>query len=306
LAKPHEESAPAAVPGAPAEERLPFRAPAWARSRAASPTPTPPPAAEGVLGTLWNAWSAPDPQAIVRDAVASAVASLAAGHGEEPAWYVLLRGLEMLDAHGPVDVGAAQHPSLLAAAEAQHRTFHASPRLATVRAREDRGVAAARAALKVNPAYAPAQVALGRALLREGKAAAARAVLEAVAEPERVQGGAVALARALVETGDPEKGLLAAARETNAPGPYGVEPSICDPAIGREVDEVQGLARLCVGAVEAGARALLLATVRGSGRARRALAQHAGRKDVRSALDRLSHDMALPPHVRALAAILAR
>lgn len=199
--------------------------------------------AEATLGALWNAWSAADPRAAVRGAVLSASASLAAGRDDESAWYVLLRGLEMLGEQGPVTVGAAHHRSLLEAAEAQRCAFHGSPRLATVCARADGGVEAARAALQVNPAYAPAQVALGRALLRQGKAAAARAVLEAVDVPERVQGGAAALARARVETGDAERALLAAARETNAPGPYGVEPSIPDPAVNREVDEVLAIAR---------------------------------------------------------------
>jgi hypothetical protein len=263
--------------------------------------------AEGALGALRNAWSAPDPRQSVREVVLSAAASVAAGNGEEPAWYALLRALEMLGARGPLEVGAAHHLSLLAAAEAQQRAFPFSPRIATVCARLDGGVERARLALSVNPAYTPAQVALGRALLREGRPAVSRAVLEAVEEPERVQGGAVALARARVETGDPAKALLAAARETNAPGPYGVEPSIPDPWVGREVEEVQGLARISLGSAEAGARALLRAAIAGSGRARRALAEHAAtRREVRVALVRLSRDASLPPHACALAAILAR
>lgn len=281
------------------------RAPAWERLTSVAAPPRSAAGAE-VLGALWSAWSAPDPRAAVRDAVGSAAASLAAGRGSEPASYTLLRGLEMLGERGPVAVGAARHASLLDAAAAQQDAFRASPRLATLRAREDGSVAAAQAALRVNPAYAPAQVALGRALLREGRAAAARAVLEEVEAPERVQGAAIALARARAETGDFEKALLAAARETNAPGPYGIEPSIPDLAIRGEVEEVRGLARLSLGAVDAGARALLHATVNGSGRARRALALHAQRKEVRGALARLARDATLPRQARALAAILAR
>lgn len=295
------ELRPDASARAPAEERHPSRAAAWARAAPARPA-----GADAMLGALWSAWSSADPRAAVREAVGASTAALAGGRDDEPAWYALLRGLEMLGDHGPVAVGPARHASLLDAAEAQHRAFRASPRLATLRARADGGVAAARAALAVNPAYAPAQVALGRALLREGRAAAARAVLEAVDAPERIQGAGVALARARVETGDPEKALLAAARETNAPGPYGLEPSIPDPAIRREVEEVRGLARLALGAVDAGARALLQATVGGSARARRALAAQAQRKDVRRALAHIAGDASLPRYARALAAILAR
>lgn len=302
MQRPHErgpELGPEASARAPADESL-------SPPATATPAPTRRPGTEGVLGALWSAWSAADPRAAVRDAAGSAAAALAAGREDEPAWYALLRGLEMLGEHGPVAIGPVRHASLLDVAVAQHRVFGASPRLATLRARADGGVAAAHAALGVNPAYAPAQVALGRALLREGRAAAARAVLEEVYAPERIQGGGVALARARVETGDPEKALLAAARETNAPGPYGLEPSISDPAIRREIEEVRGLARLALGAVDAGARALLQATVGGSGCARRALGLHAQRKEVRRALARLARDGSLPKQARALAAILGR
>jgi len=288
----------------PSGERGPeLRHDASARAPAASPRSA---AGAELLGVLWSAWSAADPRAAVREAVGAAAAALADGRGDEPASYTLLRGLEMLGERGPVAVGGARHASFLDAAAAQQDAFRASPRLATLRARADGGVAAARAALEVNPAYAPAQVALGRALLREGRAAAARAVLEDVEAPERVQGAALALARARAETGDFEKALLAAARETNAPGPYGIEPSIPDPAIRGEVEEVRGLARLSLGAVDAGARALLQATVEGSGRARRALALHAQRKDVQRALARLARDASLSRQARALAGILGR
>jgi hypothetical protein len=298
------------VPTPSSERGSELRHDASARAAACerrAPAPAPRSAAgTELLGGLWSAWSAPDPRAAVREVVGSAAAALAAGRGDEPATYTLLRGLEMLGERGPVAVGPAQHASLRDAATAQQDAFRASPRLATLRARTDGGVAAAQAALEVNPAYAPAQVALGRALLREGRATAARAVLEDVDAPERVQGAAVALARARAETGDFEKALLAAARETNAPGPYGVEPSILDPAIRGEVEEVRGLARLSLGALDAGARALLQATVNGSGRARRALALHAQRRDVKRALAGLARDASLSRQVRALAGILAR
>jgi hypothetical protein len=237
--------------------------------------------------------------------VAAAAEVIRAGSGEEDAWYALVRGREMLGELGPLWVGVLQCDSLGEAVELLCGRFDRSPRLAVVRARLDGGLPLARAALAVNPGYAPAQVALGRALLRDGRPKAARALLEEVREPERVQGGAVALARARLESGDPGKALIAAARETNAPGLVGLEPSIHDPLVVREIEEVRGLARLALGAIDAGARSLLRAASAGSEGARRALLSHAERDLVRRALGRLARDAALPPDARALAAALA-
>jgi hypothetical protein len=107
-----------------------------------------------------------------------------------------------------------------------------------------------------------------------------------------------------METGDPGKALIAAARESNAPGLCGIEPSIDDPAVVRDLDEVRGLARLALGAVDAGVRSLLRAVAAGSAAARRALVAHATRIDVRRALSRLARDAALPADAKALAAAL--
>jgi hypothetical protein len=257
-----------------------------------------------VLHALRIAFCAPDPRAATRQAVFAAGTALAAGPDEESAWYALLRGLEMLNDAGPVRIIGARHASLLDAAEVQAHRFQGSPRLATLRARLAGGAAAARAALIVNPAYGPAQVALGRALLREGSRAAARALLEGVEQPERIQGGAVALARARVETNDPGQALLAAARETNAPGLAAMEPSIIDAAIDREVHEIGGLARLALGAFDEGARSLLRAAS-GSVDARRALVAQARRLEVRKALGLLVRDPSLSAEARALAGVLA-
>ena len=260
---------------------------------------------EPALDALWAAWFSADPRAMVAAAVTHASGALCGGEGNEAGWYALLRGLEMLGDDGPVAVGAARWPSLLEAAHAAAQRFWNSPRLATLRARLDGGIPACRVALAVNPAYAPAQVALGNALLREGRPHVARAVLEEVREPERVQGAGVALARARVETGDPGKALIAAAQESNAPGLCGVEPSIHDPVVVRDLDEVRGLARLALGAVDAGVRSLLRACAGGSVAARAALAAQAERVDVRQALSRLAGDAALSAHARELAASLA-
>lgn len=299
---------------APAEpERTPGRpggrSAAWERRgalAASAPSSTATATATGaeMLRVLRTACCAADPPAEVRKAVAAASAVLADGPGDEPAWYALLRGLEMLGEDGPVGAGAARQPSLRDAARTVAERFPSSPRLATLRARVEGGVAAARAALAVNPAYAPAQVALGRALLHDGSPETARALLEAVEQPERIQGGAAALARARVETGAPGKALLAAAREPNAPGLGALEPSIRDAGVAREVDEVRGLARLALGAHEAGARSLLRAA-EGSVGARRALVAHAKRPEVRRALARLAQDGSLAPEARALAGVLA-
>lgn len=275
---------------------------AWRRAPDARRA-APPANAGELLRALRTAWSTLEPREVVRKVVASARAALEGVPGEEPVWYALLRGLEMLGEAGPIRVGV--RPATLGqVAEAQARRFRSSPRLATLWARLEGSVAAARAARAVNPAYAPAQVALGRALLREGSPHAARALLEAVEQPERIQGGAVALARARVATGDPGKALLAAAREPNAPGLFALEPAIPDPGIARELDEVRGLARLALGAFEAGARSLLEAA-EGCAGAHRALVAHAAGADVRRALARLARDPDLTPSARALAGALA-
>lgn len=287
---------PTAAAGSPAGRTEP-----WARAGAGDWPDT---SGEPALQALWTAWFSADPRALVGAAVAHAAGALCGGSGSEATWYALLRGREMLGELGPLAVGGARWSSLLDAAHAVAQRFADSPRLATLRARLDGGVPACRAALAVNPAYAPAQVALGSALLREGRPQVARALLEEVREPERVQGAGVALARARVETGDPGKALIAAARESNAPGLCGVEPSIHDPAVVRDLDEVRGLARLALGAVDAGVRSLLRAVAAGSAAARRSLLAQAERVDVRRALTRLAGDAALPADARALAAVL--
>jgi hypothetical protein len=241
----------------------------------------------------------------VVEATAEAARSIRGGSAGEPLWYALLRGREMLHEDGPLAAGPFRWPSLLDAAEDISLRFAGSPRLAAVCARCDGSVASARTALSVGPRYGPAQVALGRALLREGRCEAARALLEEVRDPGRVQGGAVALARARLETGDASKALAAAARETNPPGLSAVEPSIQDPEVARELDEVRGLARLALGATDAGVRPLLRAASAGASAARRALVANAGRPEVRRALARLAHDVELPPDARALAGVLS-
>lgn len=296
------------APGTPEAEPHAGRRAAWEPPRRRADPGAPASAGtDALLRALWTAWCADEPKAAVRRAVAAASGAAERLHGEEPAWYALLRGLEMLGQAeaGPVRVGGVRYPSLRQASEDQARRFPGSPRLAVLHARVDGGVPAARAALAVNPAYAPAQVALGRALLQEGRPHAARALLEAVEQPERIQGGAVALARARVETGEPGKALLAAARETNAPGLAALEPAIPDPRVDHEVHEVRGLARLALGAVDAGARSLLHAAAAGSHSARRALVAHAGRPEVRRALTHLARDGSLPREARTLAGVLA-
>ncbi len=276
----------------------------------AAPT-TPPPRAERAgsgetaLRALWTAWFSVDPRGAVAEAVAGAGQALRRDQGDEAAWYALLRGREMLADHGRSTAGSEYHPTLVDAAEAVSRRLDWSARVAVVHARLEGSAALARSALLVNPSYPPAQVALGRALLREGLPQAARSLLEEVREPERVQGGAAALARARLETGDPGKALIAAARETNAPGLCGLEPSIHDLALVGELDEIRGLARLALGAVDAGVRALLRAAAGGSAGARRALTGQAERDDVRRALGRLARDTGLLAEARALAAALA-
>ena len=264
-----------------------------------------PEAGEAALRALWTAWFSIDPRAAVADAVAAAAEALRHDQGDEAAWYALLRGREMLGDHGPVSAGPEQHRSLVEAVEAVSRRLDWSARLAAVHARLDGSAASARSALQVNPGYPPAQVALGRALLREGLPQAARSLLEDVREPERVQGGAAALARARLETGDPGKALIAAARETNAPGLCGLEPAIHDPTLVSELDEIRGLARLALGATDAGVRSLLRAAAAGSAGARKALTGHAERDDIRRALGRLARDSGLAPEARELAAALA-
>jgi hypothetical protein len=275
---------------------------AWAGGGAAARPDT---GGDPALEALWAAWFSADPRAMVAAAVTHAAGVLRRGPPSEAAWYALLRGREMLGDQGPVAIGPTRWASPLEAAHAATQRYAGSPRLATLWARLDGGVAACRTAMAVNPAYAPAQVALGNALLREGRSQAARGVLEDVREPERVQGAGVALARARVETGDPGRALMAAAQESNAPGLCGVEPSIHDPGVVRDLDEVRGLARLALGAVDAGVRSLLRSVAAGSAAARRSLLAHAERADVRTVLERLARDGALPAGARTLAAMLA-
>ena len=120
----------------------------------------------------------------------------------EAVWYGVLRAQELKNDDARAD------PQL---AEQATQRVPISVRLATIRARALGTVEAAEMALKVDPSYAPAQVALGMAWLERGNAQRAREILEKVQAIDLVQYGPASLAQARLLTSD-EKTMSIRAR----------------------------------------------------------------------------------------------
>jgi hypothetical protein len=232
---------------------------------------------------LEQAPTSAEPRGFVRTVLREATATLDDCRNDAAAWYVFLRSAELV-AEFPLRIGDVEIKDLRAATDLGLQRAPRSVRVATVRARAWNTVDAAREAVALDPAYVPAQVALGSALM-DHDPAAARAVLERVPDLDRVPGGFVLLARSRLLMGDLSGAIDAAGKERSTMLRT-VEPSILPDAMAvRDAREVAGRAFLAQGNYPRASASLLDAAVRGSEPARRIIGDAHG--EFRAALTRL-------------------
>ncbi|HJZ87528.1 MAG TPA: hypothetical protein VKN99_20280 [Polyangia bacterium] len=251
-----------------------------------------------VAASLGRARLAMSPEAAVRASFEGAVRALAECVGDEELWYLLVRSAELGGGVFPTQVANSTVADLKAAVELAARRNPRSARIATIRARVIGGLQAARQAVALDPAYAPAQVTLAAALFAARDAKAARSVLAARTDLARVPGACALLARACLAEGDASEAIAVAERE---PAPSALdlyEPGARDERPRRDAVEVAGLAYLHSGQFDPAAQRLLQAAAEGSAAARTAL--ETGSPELRRALDRLARRKGLAPRERAL------
>lgn len=132
----------------------------------------------------------------------------------ETVWYAVLRALELTS------------PTRRAPIELVDRARAAVPgsvRIETIRARTLVTMDAAQAAVRIDPAYVPAQVALAEAYAQAGDRASALRVLQSVRGLNRVAGGPLLLAQIAAALGDWRVAAKAASQEPPLEGPL-IEP----------------------------------------------------------------------------------
>jgi len=173
-----------------------------------------------------------------------------------------------------------------------------------VRARAWHTTDTARAAVALDPTYAPAKVALASILLEQAEAHQARTILEKVSDLDHIPGGYTLLARSRLLTGDFKAAISAAAKERSTML-VSIEPSILpDMTAVRDAREVAGQAYLSEKKYTLAAELLLDAGVRGSETAR--LAVERADPHFRAALTRLLNSPRLPRQSRDLLRDLLR
>jgi tetratricopeptide (TPR) repeat protein len=157
--------------------------------------------------------------------------------------YLRLRAVE-LGAEAPLDDhdNDAKRAAPTKLARELTRQFPRSAAIATVAARCEGTVEAARKAVALDAAYPPAQVALAAALLDAGDAAAARTVIDAVKELGGLDDGYAVLARIEWAQGDSAGAMAAANKELKGRQAFGLEPGGGDLRGLAEAHEVLGRA----------------------------------------------------------------
>jgi len=208
-------------------------------------------------------WNVPTklPKNHAADLLKQADVLLAQCPDSEGTWYGVLRAHEL-------ESQEHQAPRTLAATARQR--FPGSVRIATVYARAVGTLDAAQEAVRLDPRYAPAQVAYASALLAAGKPEQARVVLEAVSDLKHVSGGPTLLAKALLATGHPNETLKASKDEPVSELGL-IEPISGHPGALAESVEISGMAYLAKRDFDQAARRLLTAAALGHIRAREML-----------------------------------
>lgn len=220
-----------------------------------SPASTAPCSAEETR--LWNRLTASETQMEPEGARLrvheAAVEALKRCPGNERIAYVSLRAAELV----PDDVGG--DAEFLKFTQAVVADFPRSVRIATIRARREGSVSAARNALAIDRSYAPAQVALAAALLAAGDKAGARAVIDGVKDLEGTDDGYAVLARICWAERNAVTAIDAARRALRTHRGPSIEPGSADVRARAQAHEILGLAYLEQGHPEAAAPHLLQA-----------------------------------------------
>ena len=194
--------------------------------------------------------------------------ALATCRQSEALSYLLLRADELANDAEPPDSEAAaeRRRSMLSLAAA----FPKSVRIATIRARLEGTVEAARRATLIDQSYPPAQVALAAALLAAGDRDAALKVLEAVSDLGMTDDGFAVLAQVRLARGDLGGAIDAGKREMKGRALIRIEPGGRDRTPTIAANEALGLALAAQGRVREAAP-YLLAAERHSSRVRELL-----------------------------------
>jgi tetratricopeptide (TPR) repeat protein len=189
----------------------------------------------------------------------------------EPQRYYLARMAEL----GYLATGARRAdgptPGARALAEESQRRHPLSVRIATVAARLDGSVDAARRAMVLDPGYAPARTALAAALAANGDTPAALATL-AGADVSQSAAALVVRARIKLLAGDANGALADAVAARNAGQKKELEPTPSRDTL-RDTEELLGLSSRALGNPLEARKHLERAAVLGSVKAREALAE---------------------------------
>jgi hypothetical protein len=244
-----------------------------------------------------------EPRGWVARIFRESVAALQDCPTDEAIWYVLLRSLELVGDF-PFHIEGIEVRDLRTAADLGSKRVSTSVRVATVRARAWHTTDTARAAVTLDPTYAPARIALASVLIDQAEAHQARTILEKVSDLNHVPGGYTLLARSRLLTDDFEGAISAAAQERSSMLST-LEPSILpDITAVRDAREVAGQAYLAEQKYTRAAESLLDAAVRGSDTARLAIVR--ADPPLRVALTRLLNSPYLPHQSRAFLRDLLR
>lgn len=200
---------------------------------------------------LWNlqrSLGAKEPEDVISSVHARAAEARRECAQSEEVRYAELRSAELEINRSEDRALRDRWRSDVAAAAAE---FPRSGKILTVAARATGTVADARRAVAADPRYAPAGVALARAVLAEGRPSEAAAILQNTADLARVVDGLPALAGAQLAAGDVDRAIATSKRALRE---FALEPIEPDPHAdfgSTEAREVLGAAYLQRGKVHA-------------------------------------------------------
>jgi hypothetical protein len=188
----------------------------------------------------------------------------------EPLWYTVIRASELGLGDFPLTIARQEFADPQALAREAVSRAPRSARIATVQARLDASVASARHAVALDPAWAPAALALASALAAEGANAEAETILAGASGIKSVPGANTTRAAILIGLGKPDQAAALARRDLTAQWPDSPEPFLM-PIVRREAMATLGLALLAGNHPKEAATQLKAAAALGSGRAQAAL-----------------------------------
>lgn len=226
-----------------------------------SQTPGAPASCDVVAGSLSNELSASnmamEPEGRRQAIYDRATAAAERCGSSEALAYVRLRAAELNTERVAGDDARVKAFRVLA--QEFSKQFPASARIATIFARSEGSVDRARQAVAIDPRYAPAQVALANALIDSGDVAKAKTVMQGLKSLTNLDDGFTVLARVRWAEGDAKGTIEAANKELKGRDAIGVEPGSGDVRAIAKAHELLGLAYAKQGKPEKAAPHLVLA-----------------------------------------------